>query len=179
MVRLKGGDPMVFGRANEEIAGLIEAGIPVDVIPGVTAALGAAASLQISLTERTIARRLQFITAHAKDGRLPEDIDWAAICDRGAATVVYMGVKTMNALVGKLLAQGMDPAMPAVLIERATQSDERRIAARIADMPARAVAAQPDGPCLLMIGLVFAPALTARAGAHAAAGTADISLAGN
>jgi uroporphyrin-III C-methyltransferase/precorrin-2 dehydrogenase/sirohydrochlorin ferrochelatase len=159
VVRLKGGDPMIFGRANEEIAGLVAAGVPVEVVPGVTAALGAAASLQISLTERNLARRLQFITAHAKDGRLPEDIDWPALCDRGAATVVYMGVKTMDALVAKLLGHGMDAAMPAVLVERATQRDERRIVATIGAMPAKARLAHPDGPCLLMIGLVFAPLL--------------------
>lgn len=159
VVRLKGGDPMIFGRANEEIAALAEAGVPVEVIPGVTAALGAAASLRISLTERDIARRLQFVTAHARDGRLPEDIDWAALCDRGAATVIYMGVKTMDALVAKLLGQGMDPATPAVLVERATQPNERYIAAPVAEMPGKAAVLQPDGPCLLMIGLVFAPVL--------------------
>jgi uroporphyrin-III C-methyltransferase/precorrin-2 dehydrogenase/sirohydrochlorin ferrochelatase len=158
VVRLKGGDPMIFGRANEEIAALSEAGVPVEVIPGITAALGAAASLRISLTERDLARRLQFVTAHARDGRLPEDIDWAALCDRGAATVVYMGVKTMDALVARLLGQGMDPATPAILVERATQPGERSIAAAIAEMPAKAAAARPDGPCLLMIGQVFAPA---------------------
>ena len=159
VVRLKGGDPMIFGRANEEIAALAEAGVPVEVIPGVTAALGAAASLGISLTERDVARRLQFVTAHARDGRLPEDLDWAALSDRGAATIVYMGVKTMDALVAKLLGQGMDPATPAVFVERATQPNERSVAAPIAEMPAKAAALKPDGPCLLMIGQVFAPAV--------------------
>ena len=156
VVRLKGGDPMIFGRANEEIAGLQGAGIPVTVVPGVTAALGAAASLGISLTERTIARRLQFVTAHAKDGRLPEDIDWRALCDRHASSVVYMGVRTMDALVAKLLANGLAPDTPALLVERATHADERRIYAPIAAMPERVKAAAPTGPCLLMIGLVFA-----------------------
>lgn len=158
VVRLKGGDPMVFGRANEEIAALHAAGVAVEVIPGVTAALGAAAALQISLTERDIARRLQFITAHARDGRLPEDIDWRALCDPHAATVVYMGVRTMDALVARLLETGLDPATPCVLVERATQANERRVAGPIAAMPAKTAAAQPDGPCLLMIGPVFAGA---------------------
>ncbi len=156
VVRLKGGDPMIFGRANEEIAGLLAAGVPVNVVPGVTAALGAAASLQVSLTERDVARRLQFVTAHAKDGRLPEDIDWQALSDARAATVVYMGIKTMDALVGKLLAHGLDAATPAVLIERATQALERRFVGTVAAMPAIAAAAAPDGPCLLMIGHNFA-----------------------
>jgi uroporphyrin-III C-methyltransferase/precorrin-2 dehydrogenase/sirohydrochlorin ferrochelatase len=88
VVRLKGGDPMIFGRANEEIAALRAAGIPVEVVPGVTAALGAAAMLQVSLTEREKARRLQFITAHAHDGKLPVDMDWRALCDPRASTVV-------------------------------------------------------------------------------------------
>ena len=175
VVRLKGGDPMIFGRANEEIAGLVAAGIPVEVVPGVTAALGAAASLQVSLTERDLARRLQFVTAHAKDGRLPEDLDWSALSDSRAATVVYMGVKTMDALVGKLLSHGLDGTMPAVLVERASQRNERRFVGTIAEMPALAAAARPDGPCLLMIGRNFASVLPHRAhpaSSHEVAGSA-------
>ena len=156
VVRLKGGDPMIFGRAAEEIDGCLAAGIPVDVVPGVTAALGAAAALKTSLTERAVARRLQFVTAHAKDGRLPEDLDWRALCDPHAATVVYMGVKTMDALVERLIAHGLEPSTPAILVERATQTDERHIAGTIAAMPAKTRQAQPTGPCLLMVGLVFA-----------------------
>ena len=156
VVRLKGGDPMIFGRAKEEIEGVKAAGIPITVVPGVTAALGAAASLQTSLTERSSARRLQFVTAHAKDGRLPQDIDWRALCDAGASTVVYMGVRTMDALVAKLLANGMEPDMPAMLVERATCPNERRIAGGIAALPQLTRLAAPDGPCLLLIGHVFA-----------------------
>ena len=160
VVRLKGGDPMIFGRATEEIEGCLDAGVPVEVVPGVTAALGAAASMRVSLTERTVARRLQFVTAHARDGRLPEDIDWRALCDPGAATVVYMGVRTMDALVETLLGHGLAPSTPAVLVERATQDDERRIAGAIAAMPELTRRAAPDGPCLLMIGQSFAKAET-------------------
>ena len=163
VVRLKGGDPMIFGRATEEIEGCRVAGVPISVVPGVTAALGAAASLQTSLTERSVARRLQFITAHAKDGRLPEDIDWRALADPHAASVVYMGVRTMPALVEKLLAHGLEPATPAVLVESASQVDERCIAGTIATMPSLAAAAAPTGPCLLMIGLAFARAVSAEA----------------
>jgi uroporphyrin-III C-methyltransferase/precorrin-2 dehydrogenase/sirohydrochlorin ferrochelatase len=101
VVRFKGGDPTIFGRANEEIAALRAARIPIEIIPGVTAALGAAAGLQISLTAREKARRLQFITAHAHDGKLPGDIDWRALCDPRASTVVYMGVKTLELLAGR------------------------------------------------------------------------------
>jgi uroporphyrin-III C-methyltransferase/precorrin-2 dehydrogenase/sirohydrochlorin ferrochelatase len=163
VVRLKGGDPSVFGRANEEIAALTAAGIPVEVVPGITAALGAAASLKVSLTERERARRIQFITAHAHNGRLPEDIDWASVCDPRAATAVYMGLRTLEALSQRLLAQGIDPFTPAVLVERATCADERRIFGTIADLPAKAVAADPNGPCLVLIGHAFDQAAEAAA----------------
>jgi len=156
VVRLKGGDPSIFGRANEEIAALREANIPIDIIPGVTAALGAAASLRVSLTERDLSRRVQFITAHARDGKLPDDIDWRSICDPRAATVVYMGVRTLEALSQRLLAEGIDPGAAALLVERATWPDEHRVYGTIADLPAKVAAIRPDGPCLVMIGAIFA-----------------------
>jgi uroporphyrin-III C-methyltransferase/precorrin-2 dehydrogenase/sirohydrochlorin ferrochelatase len=155
VVRLKGGDPSIFGRAAEEITALQEAGIDVEIVPGVTAALGAAASLKISLTERVRARRLQFITAHAHDGSLPEDVDWAALCDPRAATVVYMGVRTLEALSQRLLQHGIDPMTPALLVERATLPDERRIFGTITDLPEKVAAADPKGPCIAFIGQTF------------------------
>ncbi len=156
VVRLKGGDPMVFGRAGEEIEGVTAAGFPVEVIPGVTAASGAAASLGLSLTERKVARRLQFITAHAHDGRLPDDLSYGALTDPRATTVVYMGVKTLPLLVARLLAEGLDPATPAVAVERATWPDERRIAGPIAQLPELIAQARPSGPCLVLIGAALA-----------------------
>jgi uroporphyrin-III C-methyltransferase / precorrin-2 dehydrogenase / sirohydrochlorin ferrochelatase len=155
VVRLKGGDPSIFGRANEEIAALNAAGIEVEVVPGVTAALGAAASLKLSLTERDRARRLQFITAHARNGRLPQDLDWDAICDPSAATAVYMGVRTLPDLAKRLLEHGIDPQTPAVLVESATWPNERRIHATISTLAKKVAAAKPMGPCLVLIGDVF------------------------
>ena len=152
VVRLKGGDPMIFGRAGEEIAALKAAGVDVEIIPGVTAASAAAASLQTSLTERAVARRLQFITAHARDGKLPEDLDWRALADEGATTAVYMGLKTLPPLVARLLAEGLPPDTPAVLVERASWDSERRIAATLADLPATAASSGLVGPCLVLIG---------------------------
>lgn len=168
VVRLKGGDPSIFGRANEEIAALDAAGIDVEVVPGVTAALGAAASLKVSLTERDRARRLQFVTAHARNGRLPQDLDWAAICDPNAATAVYMGVRTLPGLTRRLIEEGIDPQTPALLIENATWPNERRIHATIASLADDVAAENPAGPCLVLIGHVFAKAaqaLTAEIGA--------------
>jgi uroporphyrin-III C-methyltransferase/precorrin-2 dehydrogenase/sirohydrochlorin ferrochelatase len=160
VVRLKGGDPMIFGRANEEIVALRAARVPIEIIPGVTAALGAAAGLQISLTSREKARRLQFITAHAHDGKLPGDIDWRALCDPRASTVVYMGVKTLELLAGRLLANGMDPSTPALLVERATCPDERHIFGTIENLAAKVARAEPSGPCVILIGEIFAGALS-------------------
>ena len=152
VVRLKGGDPMIFGRAGEEIAALKAAGVDVEVIPGVTAASAAAASLQVSLTERAVARRLQFITAHARDGKLPEDLDWRALADEGATTAVYMGLKTLPPLVTRLLAEGLAPDTPAVIVERASWESERRIASTLLDLPATAASSGLVGPCLVLIG---------------------------
>jgi uroporphyrin-III C-methyltransferase/precorrin-2 dehydrogenase/sirohydrochlorin ferrochelatase len=152
VVRLKGGDPSVFGRTNEEIAAARAAGIECTIIPGVTAALAAAASLGLSLSERDRARRIQFITAHAADGSLPVRLDWSALVDAGATTAVYLGVKTLPALVERLLAEGLAPETPAVMIENASLPGERRFIADIAGLPALIAAKAPTGPCMLLYG---------------------------
>src|SRR5579864_8148358 len=136
VVRLKGGDPLIFGRADEEIAACRAAGISIDVVPGITAAQAAASRLKVSLTRRAQARRVQYITGHGRDGELPADIDWASVADAAATTVVYMPVKTLPQLVATAIARGLDPATPAVAVERATRPDERVIASTISDLPA-------------------------------------------
>ncbi len=160
VVRLKGGDPMIFGRADEEIAACREAGVPVEVVPGVTTAQGAASRLLVSLTRRGEARRVQYVTGHASgnghDGRLPVDIDWKSLADPTVTTVVYMPTKTLSELVATALKAGLDAAMPAVAIERVTRPDERAIAATIGELPAQLAAAAPTGPVVVMIGRVFA-----------------------
>ncbi|HMN72953.1 MAG TPA: siroheme synthase CysG [Rhodoblastus sp.] len=156
VVRLKGGDPSIFGRATEEIEALQAAGLDVEIIPGVTAASGAAASLRASLTERDHARRVQFVTAHGREGALPDDLDWRALADAGATTVVYMGVRTLAALVDRLISEGLDPATPAILVDRATWPDERRVAATIGTIVEEAGRANPAGPSLMLIGAALA-----------------------
>src|SRR3984957_15836662 len=104
VVRLKSGDPMIFGRATEEIAACRAAGIPVEVVPGISAAQGAASRLGVSLTHRAQARRLQYVTGHGADGRLPDDIDWASIADPGVTTIVYMPAKTLAAFSAAAMA---------------------------------------------------------------------------
>jgi uroporphyrin-III C-methyltransferase/precorrin-2 dehydrogenase/sirohydrochlorin ferrochelatase len=152
VVRLKAGDPMIFGRAGEEIAALRGAGISLDVVPGVTAAQGAAASLEVSLTRRGSARRVQFVTGHANDGRLPDDLDLAAIADPATTTAVYMPLGTLAALTARLLAAGVDPALPACAAFNATLPDERIVFGTLSTIERRVQAANAAGPCLLLIG---------------------------
>jgi len=155
VVRLKGGDPMIFGRGGEELAACRAAGLAVEVVPGITAAQGAASRLGVSLTHRSLARRLQYVTGHGSDGRLPRDIDWNSIADPTATTVVYMPARTLAELVRSGIANGLDPATPAVAIVKATRPGEAVVAAPIRDLPAR-LAELPPGPVLVMIGQVFA-----------------------
>lgn len=179
VVRLKGGDPMVFGRAGEEITAARLAGLPVEVVPGITAAQGASSRLGVSLTHRDHARRLQFITAHARDGKLPRDLDWQALADPAATTVVYMPQRTWGELAGKAMAAGLDPATPAIAIFSATRPQERQVPATVATLAAaleQAVADGATGPCLILFGhamgeaAAFAGDLVAEAETQAARG---------
>jgi uroporphyrin-III C-methyltransferase/precorrin-2 dehydrogenase/sirohydrochlorin ferrochelatase len=156
VVRLKGGDPMIFGRADEEIAACRAAGLAIEVVPGITTAQGAASRLLVSLTRRAKARRMQYITGHGRDGKLPADTDWASIADPAVTTVVYMPVKTLPELVSRAMQAGLDPQTPTVAVERATRPDERIVAATIAELPARLAAEPPTGPVVVIIGRVLA-----------------------
>ena len=152
VIRLKGGDPMVFGRADEELLAAEAAGVPVEVVSGITAAFGAAASLQLSLTQRGVARRLQFVTAHATDGKLPDDLDFRALADPAATTCVYMGVKTLPPFVAAILAHGLPASTPAIIIENATGANERIMRGTLQTIVAEAGSTTFDGPCLIIIG---------------------------
>ncbi|BAT57512.1 siroheme synthase [Variibacter gotjawalensis] len=163
VVRLKGGDPMVFGRAGEEIDACAAAGIAVEIVPGVTAAQGAASRIGISLTHRDHARRVQFVTGHDKHGGLAPDLCWASIADTAATTVVYMPGKVIAAFTETAIANGLPPQTPTIAISRATRSDETTIASTLADLPQRLVDAQLPGPLLVMIGDVFSEKLAASA----------------
>ncbi len=152
VVRLKGGDPLIFGRASEEIEACRRAGIEVAIVPGITAAQGAAASLGISLTQRERARRLQFVTGHAKDGKLPADIDWRAIADPSATTALYMPRRTLGDFRDKVIENGLSPQTPAAAISRATRKDERKVFGTISELPDLVALLEPDGPLLVLIG---------------------------
>ncbi len=155
VVRLKGGDPMIFGRAAEEIAACRAAGVPVEVIPGVTAALGAAAELQIPLTDRRYSRRLEFVTGHAEDGRAP-DHDWSSLADPWATTVFYMGSRTFRAMLPKLLGAGLDPETPALAIAAATTPQRSAVRRPVSELAAGMMDLDDGAPRLIIVGRVVA-----------------------
>jgi uroporphyrin-III C-methyltransferase len=151
VVRLKGGDPMVFGRATEEMNALAAAGLAFEVVPGITAATAAAAALQVSLTQRGIARSLHFLTGHGAEGGLPAH-DWVALTKSGGTLVVYMGGQTLPGLAAHFIEAGMPPEMPAIAVENASLETQRNIFGTISSLPRLLLAARCEGPTLVMIG---------------------------
>lgn len=151
VVRLKGGDPGIFGRATEELSSCRAAGIPVGICPGVTAASAASASLGASLTLRGLSRKLIFATAHARAGEAL-DLDWSALADPKATLAIYMGKAAAGEVARQLLAAGLAAETPVALVENASLPSERRIVTRLDLLPLAAQAGLGSGPALLLIG---------------------------
>ncbi len=151
VLRLKGGDAMIFGRATEEMEALRAAGLAFEVVPGVTAASAAAAALAASLTRRDISRAVHFLAAHGSEGGLPPH-DWAALAAAGGTLAVYMGMRTLPALAEKLIAAGMGADMPAAAVENVSLPGQRLWRASLGTLPGILAAATPAGPVLLLIG---------------------------
>jgi uroporphyrin-III C-methyltransferase/precorrin-2 dehydrogenase/sirohydrochlorin ferrochelatase len=151
VLRLKGGDPFIFGRGGEEIGELAAHGIPFQVVPGITAASGCAAYAGIPLTHRDHAQTCIFVTGHARaDGQL--SLPWDTLTRRGQTVVVYMGLGTLDVLCQEFIAHGAPPQRPAALIVEGTRAQQRVIAATLADLPAKVAAAQVEGASLLIVG---------------------------
>lgn len=155
VVRLKGGDPMMFGRAGEEIGHLKARGIPVTVIPGITAALGCAASAGLSLTRRGVAANVHFVTAHRCDAGIAPD--WSRLADPEGTLCVYMGKEQAAAVRDGLLSGGLDPDTPVLAIENGTRADERRVSGPLSALP-DLTATLGGGPTLILIGRAMAEA---------------------
>lgn len=162
VVRLKGGDPFVFGRGGEELEALRAAGAEVEVVPGITAALAAAARLGLPLTHRGLARGLHLITAHGAEEDLPAH-DWRALAEAGGTLAVYMGSRTLPRVAAALIDAGMAPETPAIAVENASLPGERRIPATLGGIAAAVAAADVEGPTLVLIGAVVALAGSAAA----------------
>lgn len=154
VVRLKGGDPFLFGRGGEELSACREAGVDCAVVPGVTAALAASAGAGAPLTHRGAAQAVTFVTGHAAHGE--PDLDWNALARPNQTVVVYMGVSTASLIAERLTGAGRAGSTPALVVENASRADERRILTTLAGL---AVAAEGlRGPALLMVGEAMAMA---------------------
>jgi uroporphyrin-III C-methyltransferase/precorrin-2 dehydrogenase/sirohydrochlorin ferrochelatase len=158
VVRLKSGDPMIFGRAGEEIACLEQQGIPVEVVPGITSASAMAARLGVSLTHRDHAQAVRLVTGHSRLGDLPEHLDWQNLAEPRTTTIFYMGGRTAGQIRARLLAAGMDSATPAVVMSAVTRSNERRWIGTVGDLADAVERIGVDNPILIGVGQAFSEA---------------------
>ncbi|MDT7838715.1 uroporphyrinogen-III C-methyltransferase [Aquabacterium sp. OR-4] len=158
LVRLKGGDPFVFGRGGEEAEALAAAGIPFEVVPGISAAQGAAAAFGLPLTHRDHAQRLVLATGHGRDDEAGGEpaLDWPALARPGQTLVFYMGLRALPQICAALVAHGLPAATPAATIERASTADQRITHGSLATLPARVLAQQVQAPALIVVGTVLA-----------------------
>ena len=157
VVRLKGGDPLVFGRGGEEAEACHAAGVPVEIVPGISAAMGAAAAAQIPLTHRDSASIVSFVAGQcaSKYGGLA-DQDWAGLAGKGRTLVIYMGVVTAEVIADKLMADGLAPDVPVAVIENATRAGMRVLRGPLAGLAAMVAAERVKSPALIVIGAVAA-----------------------
>ena len=153
VVRLKGGDPFVFGRGGEEAEACRAAGVPVEIVPGISAAMGAAAAAQIPLTHRESASIVSFVAGQCKG--LTEQ-DWAGLAGKGRTLVIYMGVKTAPQIAEKLMADGLAPEVPLAIIENAARANMRVLRGPLAALPELAERERVSSPALIIIGEVTA-----------------------
>ena len=156
VVRLKGGDPMLFGRAHEEIVALEAAGVPYEVVPGITAALAASAELGLSLTRRGLARSVVFLTPRVGEGEKPND--WARAATAADTAVIYMGAGQARIIADALLAHGVGATTPIVIVENASLPGRRQFTLALRDLP-RVNDLGLTGPTLIMLGEIYAEAL--------------------
>lgn len=157
VVRLKGGDPMLFGRAHEEIEALVEAGITLDIVPGISAAFAASADVQCSLTRRAMARSVVFATPREAQGS--KQNEWAKAAAAADTVVLYMAAGEAQSVSAALIAHGVPASRPAVIVENASSDQRKVIPTTVGDLP---VAAQGvgAGPALVMVGEVYADVRT-------------------
>ncbi len=152
VLRLKGGDPFIFGRGGEEIETLMERGVPFQVVPGITAANGVSSYAGIPLTHRDYAQACLFITGHQKDGTI--DLDWVAMSRPNQTVVIYMGLVGLKEICEKLIAHGVSASMPVAVVQQGTTQKQKVVAATLADLADKVLAAEMKPPCLTIIGEV-------------------------
>lgn len=151
VIRLKGGDPFIFGRGGEEVEAVRAAGLPVEVIPGVSAALGCAAGAMLPLTHRDWSSAVSFVAGQCKG--LSEQ-DWSGLAGQGRTLVIYMGVATAEAIADKLMADGVAPDMPVAVLERGTYADARALRTLLADLGPMVAREDVKSPAVIVVGEV-------------------------
>ncbi len=159
VVRLKGGDPFVFGRGSEEAEHLARHGIPFEVVPGISSASGCATYSGIPLTHRGLAQGVRLLAGHCRDGQ-PLDYDWARLADPDSTLVIYMGLTTLPQVADELMNAGLPSDTPAAAVENGTTPRQRRVVGTIATLPGLVVAAGLKAPTLIIIGRVVSLAGT-------------------
>lgn len=152
VVRLKGGDPFIFGRGGEETETLAEHGIPCIVVPGITAALGSASYAGIPLTHRDVSQSVRFVTGHRVYDHV--NLDWPELAKPGQTLVIYMGLTWLEEILERLVGHGMDPATPAALVEKATLPEQRVVEGTVADLAEKVRASDVKGPTTVIVGEV-------------------------
>jgi uroporphyrin-III C-methyltransferase/precorrin-2 dehydrogenase/sirohydrochlorin ferrochelatase len=152
VLRLKGGDPFRFGRGGEEIETLAENGIPFQVCPGVTAAMGASAYAGIPLTHRDHAQACVFVTGHGKDGRI--DLDWTALLQPRQTVAIYRGMRNLEPLTREFVARGASEDLPAAIVDNATRASQRVVVGTLGTLAEKARAAELRGPSIVIVGTV-------------------------
>jgi len=155
VVRLKGGDPFIFGRGGEELDAAREAGIACEVVPGITAAAGCAAQAGLPLTHREDASAVSFVAGQCKD---LTDQDWSGLAGHGRTLVIYMGLATATAIADKLIADGVSPALPVAVVERGTTAEARVLRTLLTDLGDLVAREQVQSPALIIVGKVAARA---------------------
>lgn len=157
VVRLKGGDPFIFGRGGEEVAALVEAGIPFRIVPGITAGIGGLAYAGIVATRRGVNEAITFVTGHGTDGALPTEVDWARLARDDQALVVYMGLGMLDEIVGTLLAHGRDHRTPVAIVSGASTSAQETLLTSLGESVLAARRNRLAAPALVAIGRIADP----------------------
>jgi uroporphyrin-III C-methyltransferase len=154
ILRLKGGDPFVFGRGGEEALALVEAGIPFRLVPGITAGIGGLAYAGIPATHRDVNAAVTFVTGHQAGGNVPEHLDWAALAKGSPVLVIYMAVQNLPAIAGKLLAAGRDAAEPMAIISKASTPEQTVLETTLGTCVADCARENPPPPAMVVLGQV-------------------------
>jgi len=152
VLRLKGGDPFIFGRGGEEIDEIARHGIPFQVVPGITAAAGCAAYAGIPLTHRDHAQSCAFVTGHGKEGKV--DLNWEALIQPRQTVAIYMGLATIDRVMAEFIAHGASPELPVAVIDNGTRKQQRVVTGTLADIAGKTVAAGLKGPSIIIMGTV-------------------------